>query len=62
MKGKEFSKMTNEELDKKMEELKKDMMKQNAQRASGTMMKNSGQLRNIRRNIARILTVKNKKK
>ena len=61
MKGKEFAKMSKEELTKKIEELKKEFMKQNAQKASGTMMKNSGQLRDTRKNIARILTIQNKK-
>ena len=62
MKSKEISKMTGDELDKKMVELEKEIMKVNAQRASGTQLKNPGQLRQIRKNIARLLTVKNQKK
>ncbi len=61
MKGKEFAKMTAEELEKRLDELKKEVIKQNAQRSSGTNLKNPGQLKTVRKNIARILTIQNKK-
>ena len=61
MKAKEFAKMTKEELKNKLEELNKELVKQNAQRASGTSLKNPGMLRTTKRNIARILTMQNKK-
>ena len=62
MKVKEIRKTTNEELDKKLEELNKDLIKLNAQVATGTGVKNPGQIRQIKRTIARILTVKNEVK
>jgi large subunit ribosomal protein L29 len=62
MKSKEIAKLSAEESDKRLDELNKELIKVNAQRSSGTQLKNPGQLREIRKNIARILTIKNQNK
>jgi len=59
MKAKEIRKTDTKELDKKLIELKKDLIKFNAQVATGTGVKSPGQIRQIKRTIARILTIKN---
>lgn len=49
------------ELKDKLLELRKELMKQNAQIAAGTTPKSPGQIRTIKRTIAKILTeLKNK--
>ena len=58
MNVKELRKINPDELDKKIVELKKDLIKLNAQVATGTGVKSPGQIRQIKRTIARILTVK----
>ncbi len=57
LKTKEIRGMTNEDLNAKLEELKKELIKINAQIATGTTPKSPGQVRQIKRTIARILTV-----
>ncbi|MBN2458011.1 50S ribosomal protein L29 [Candidatus Woesearchaeota archaeon] len=58
MKAKELRKLSGKDIDKKIEELKLEMIKLNAQVATGTQLKNPGQIRTIRRTIARINTIK----
>lgn len=61
MKIKEIKAMPVAELQNKMNELYKDLIKLNAQVSTGTTPKSPGQIRKIKRTIARILTViKNK--
>lgn len=61
LKIKEIKSMGNEDLKNKLEELKKELMKNNAQIATGTTPKSPGQLKQIKKTIAKILTVlKNK--
>ena len=43
----------------KLAEFRKEMIKLNAQAATGTAMKNPGQLRQTKKNIARLLTIMN---
>jgi len=57
MKRKELLKLPPGELKEKLIELKKELMKGNAQRALGTTAKSPGKLRAARKNIARITTV-----
>ncbi len=57
MKAKELRQLTKEELQNKINELKKDLMKINTQTATGTAVKESGQIKKIKRTIARILTI-----
>ena len=54
MKYSEFKKMQRDELEKKCDELKLELMKLNAQVAIGTTPKSTKQIREIRRNLARI--------
>ncbi len=58
MKTKELKLMSEPELESKMAELKKELMKINSQIAIGTIPKNAGKVKVIKRTIARILTVK----
>jgi len=58
MKFTDIKKMQKEELDKKINELKTELMKLNAQVAIGTTPKSTKQIREIKRNLARIETFK----
>ncbi len=58
---KEIKSMAIEDLKTRLEELRKDLVKQNAQIATGTTPKSPGQIKQMKKTIARILTVmKNK--
>ena len=58
---KEIKSMAVEDLNARLEELRKDLIKQNAQIATGTTPKSPGQIKQMKKTIARILTVmKNK--
>lgn len=61
MKTKELRDMNITQLDSKLDELNKELIKLNAQVSTGTNPKNPSQIRNIRRTIARIFTLKNEK-
>lgn len=61
MKAKEIIVMDKNVLNEKMLELKKELVKMNAQVAIGTALKNPGQLRKIKKTLARILTISNQK-
>ncbi len=54
---KELRTMSEADLKKRREELKKEVLKYNGQRASGTNPENVGKLRQSRKNIARINTL-----
>lgn len=58
MKKKEMSLMEAEEMKLKLSELRKELMKSNAQIATGTNPKSPGQVRQMKRAIARILTIR----
>lgn len=62
MKIKEIRGTDKNTLNEKLLELKKELVKMNAQVAIGTALKNSGQVKEVKKTIARILTVKNEKK
>lgn len=63
MKTKDLAKATEKELKSKLEDLKKELVKLNAQRSTGTAMENPKKIRVVRRTIARINTIlKNKPK
>ena len=63
MKITEIRKTSKEDLEEKLSELKKEQIKLYAQVATGTQLKSPGQIRQIKRNIARINTVlKNKER
>ena len=61
MKAKELKIMNELELDNKSSELKKELMKINSQIAIGTLPKSPGKIGEMKRTIARILTIKNSK-
>ena len=55
---KELLKLNDEEINKRLIELKKELMKLKAQVARGTPAENPGKIRALKRAIARILTFK----
>ena len=57
LKHKELLNLNNDDLKGKLLELRKELMKDNAQIARGTTPKSSGKLRTTKKDIARILTV-----
>ena len=59
MKFKELQSMSETELNDKMKELKMDLIKANAQVATGTIPKNPGQVRQTKKTIAKIKTILN---
>ncbi|MBI2133268.1 50S ribosomal protein L29 [Candidatus Woesearchaeota archaeon] len=61
MRKKEIQTMQPEEMKAKLVELRKEMMKINSQIATGTVPKSPGQMRQIKRTIARILTIRREK-
>jgi|TARA_B100001971_G_C17750933_1_gene315416 large subunit ribosomal protein L29 len=62
MKIKEIRSMDKTTLNEKALELKKELVKVNAQVAIGTALKNPGQVREIKKTLARIITIGNEKK
>jgi large subunit ribosomal protein L29 len=58
MKTKELKKMSAKELDSKLIELKLELIKLNAQVATGTQLKSPGKIRQLKRTVARINTIK----
>ena len=61
MKTKELKIMSESELDSRSAEMKKELMKINSQIAIGTLPKSPGKIGEMKRTIARILTIKNSK-
>jgi large subunit ribosomal protein L29 len=55
---KEIEKLKPAEMDKKIEDLKKELMRANTQIAQGTQPEKPGRVKEIKRTIARILTIK----
>ena len=56
VKKKELKQLDYQALKSKLEELKKDLMKINAQRSSKSAIENPGRIKHIRKTIARIIT------
>ena len=56
-KTKDLRSMSREDLNSKLIELRKELIKHNAQIATGTTPKSPGQLRTTKRTIARLLTI-----
>jgi len=54
--------MNKEDLNAKLEELRKELIKVNAQVSTGTTPKSPGQVKQIKKNIAKILTILHEKK
>lgn len=59
---KDLKALSDEALKSKLAELRKELMKYNAQVAIGTVPKSPGTIRSIKRSIARALTVLNEKR
>ena len=57
MRAKEIRALPKEELTNKLSELKRELIKNNAQIATGTTPKSPGQMRELKKTIARILTI-----
>ncbi len=62
IKKNEFGQMNEKSLNDKLVELKKELMKYNSQRSSGTPPENPGRVREVRKTIARIYTKLGQKK
>ena len=62
MRAKELRSLGKEELKTKLSELRKEMIKHNAQIAIGTMPKSPGQIKQTKKTIAKILTIINEPK
>ena len=58
MKYVDIKKLPKDELDKKVQELKTELMKLNAQIAVGTTPKNTKQIRDMKRTLAKIETLR----
>lgn len=61
LKQKELEATSRNELLEKLAELRKELMKKNSEVAAGTIPKNAGEIRQTRKNIARILFNINRK-
>ncbi len=61
MKARDIRDLNAEDIAKKTIELKKELMKLNAQVATGTNPKSPGQIKKIKKTIARIKTVQQQK-
>ena len=61
MKFKELQALSKDELEKKMHELRISLMKENAQIAIGTTPKNPGQVSIMKKTIAKIKTLQERK-
>ncbi len=62
MKRKEVMSLEPGEYEPRLKEFRKELVKLNAQAATGTAMKNPGLLKQTKKNIARMLTKINKNK
>lgn len=56
MKSKDLKSMSKEKIESQLLELRRELIKLNTQVATGTTLKNPGQVKNIKKNIARLLT------
>lgn len=62
MKIKDLRSLSKEERKSKLSELHKELIKNNAQIATGTTPKSPGQVKEIKKTIAKILTIASEKK
>ncbi|HNV01312.1 MAG TPA: 50S ribosomal protein L29 [archaeon] len=61
MKAKDMQKMSKEEIAQKLVEAKQELGRERATIASGTKSENTGKIRKLKRDIARMFTVMNQK-
>lgn len=62
MKAREIREMSEEDMEAQIIELKNELIKENGQIAIGTTPKNPGRLKQIKKNIARINTIRHEKR
>lgn len=62
MKAKELRDLSNEDLQNKLKELKKELMQDYAQISAGTPPKSPGMLKQRKKTIAKIMTITNSRK
>lgn len=58
---KDLENLSKNELDKKIDELKRELLKAETQKSMGMTPDNPGRVKELRRTIARILTIKKKR-
>ena len=61
IKNKELQQMGKNQLESKLKELKKELMKINTQKSTGSNPENPGKIKQIKKTIAKILTIINNK-
>ena len=61
MRYKELEAMNEKDLDKKLEDVELELMKLNAQVATGTTPKSPGQIKQLKKTIAQIMMVRDQK-
>lgn len=61
IKNSELRKLGTQELNNKLLQLKKDLLKINAQIAAGTVPENPGNVVNVKKTVARIMTIMTEK-
>lgn len=61
MKSKDIKSLTPEDITKKLVEVKKELMKLNSQIASGTTPSSPGQVKQLKKTVARLITQLNQK-
>ncbi len=61
MKSKELRNLSKKDLEAKLLEIKKELIRLNAQIATGTVPKSPGQVKQIKKTIAKILTIQKEK-
>jgi large subunit ribosomal protein L29 len=59
---KQLRELKDEELDKRLSELRLELLKERGNVKMGRPVKNPGRIKEIRKNIARILTIKQERK
>tara|TARA_B100000315_G_C14189216_1_gene412554 strand:+ start:197 stop:412 length:216 start_codon:yes stop_codon:yes gene_type:complete len=62
MKSRDIRSLTVEDRTKKLEEVRMELIKQNAQIATGTAPKSPSMVNNLKKTIAKILTINHEKK
>lgn len=62
MKTAEIREMTVEEIENKIEELKSELARERAMNSMGSSMENPMKIKDLRKDIARLLTIKNEKR
>ena len=61
MKAKEIRNMDKSSLNEKLLDLRKELVKMNAQIAIGTTIKNPGQVKDLKKTLAKIVTIEQEK-